>query len=92
MAYTKSHFFNFSKFKLLKKVTLEGATFSDVWPSQNEILSIIKTKIGNPIEVTDVEDDALKLLSTGLFSRVRPVFTRASEEDAASFIPKFACI
>eukprot|EP00210_Caulerpa_lentillifera_P009009 g8599.t1 len=65
-----------------------GATFSEDWPTESEILSLIRTKTGVPIQVQDIERDVLTLLSTGLFSRGRPLFARAEDSDAPAFKAK----
>lgn len=70
------------------QVTIIGATFSEDWPTESEILSLIRTKKGVPIQVQDIEADVLKLLSTGLFSRGRPLFARAEDTDGPAFKAK----
>ncbi|GMH40648.1 hypothetical protein BSKO_08552 [Bryopsis sp. KO-2023] len=71
-----------------RKVSMTGASMGEGWPSEKEILSLCKACRGRPIQVQDIEDDVFTLLSTGLFSRGRPMFSRAEEDEAPAFLPR----
>lgn len=59
---------------MASKVRLSGATMSEEWPSEKEILSLCKAKKGHPIQVQDIEDDVFTLLGTGKnYTRLRVI-------------------
>ncbi|GLI59093.1 hypothetical protein VaNZ11_000782 [Volvox africanus] len=71
-----------------RKVQIEGlpADDSDIWPSQEVLLSLLVCKPGRPVTQQDIEGDVLRLLSTGLFSSVKPGASNAGRDEAPGFL------
>ncbi|GIL65992.1 hypothetical protein Vafri_19622 [Volvox africanus] len=71
-----------------RKVQIEGlpADDSDIWPSQEMLLSLLVCKPGRPVTQPDIEGDVLRLLSTGLFSSVKPGASNAGRDEAPEFL------
>ena len=71
-----------------RKISLFGSTFSDAWPSQKELLSLLNMRVGYPVSVSDIEDDVVTLLSTGLFRKGKPGFRPADLVEGPAFLLK----
>ncbi|GIL84546.1 hypothetical protein Vretimale_14392 [Volvox reticuliferus] len=71
-----------------RKVQVEGLPVdeSDIWPSEETLLSLLVCKPGRPVTQQDIERDVLRLLSTGLFSSVRPGASNAGRDEAPEFL------
>lgn len=53
---------------------MTGATMSEEWPSEQEILALCKAQKGHPLQVQDIEDDVFTLLGTGRCLSESPIF------------------
>lgn len=54
------------------QISITGSTFSDDWPSKEEVLKLIRTRKGVPVQIQDIEADVVKLLSTGTVPTTHP--------------------
>jgi pheromone shutdown protein TraB len=55
------------------------------FPSPEALLTLVRTKAGVPVGVSDIEDDVRTLLATGLFARARPFCESGGPADAPLF-------
>ncbi|KAL4443721.1 hypothetical protein ABPG75_011458 [Micractinium tetrahymenae] len=56
------------------------------WPSTGQLLARLHSRGCSPVTAADIEDDAVALLSTGLFRSVRIVAQPPSVESAPAFV------
>lgn len=57
------------------------------WPSEQELLRLIRTRPGEAVSYQDIEEDPSRLLATGLFRSCRPVVNPPSRR--GDFYPTF---
>jgi hypothetical protein len=50
-------------------VSIEGLPQGLGWPMPSQLLSLLKSRNGNPVSPTEIEEDAITLLSTGVLGR-----------------------
>lgn len=69
-----------------RKVVLDGLPPDPEWPRPAQLRSLLHCQVGRPLNQDDIELDAVRLLSTGLFRSVKP----ACDPPALYESPEFA--
>ena len=68
-------------------VTITGYTPTNQhWPSVQQLTSRLKSQIQGSVSASEIEDDVIQLLSTGLFSTVRPITRPCGPNGAPAFM------
>lgn len=69
------------------KVKISGLPNRKGWPTEQQLLALIRTRPGEAVAYQDIEEDPSRLLSTGLFKSCRPVVFPPKR--AGEFYPTF---
>ena len=68
------------------KISIVGYRPKAGWPTASELTQRLKSSNSSPVAASEIEDDAVALLSTGLFGSVRPVAKPPTRNGAPSFV------
>lgn len=69
------------------RVTWTGLPTRRGWPSERDLLRLIRTRPGEAVSYQDIEEDPSRILATGLFRSCRPVVNPPSRR--GDFYPTF---
>lgn len=68
-----------------RKILFDGLPDAAGWPTQQDLRADLLTQPGQPVATADIEADVSRLLSTGLFGKVRPAAESAGRLEAPLF-------
>jgi len=67
------------------KVTIKGLPTGDGWPAEDLLLRCLRSSPGQPISISQIEDDCDRLCASGLFRTVRPITSPPGPRSAPNF-------
>lgn len=68
------------------RISIVGYRPQPGWPTASDLIQRLKGSGESPVSASEIEDDAVTLLSTGLFGSVRPVANPPTRNGAPTFL------